>query len=156
MSAVMKQYPSDLRPLREEDLDEIMVIEAQSYEFPWTRGIFMDCLRVGYPGWVYEAQGRIQGYTVLSVAAGESHILNLCVHPLYRGLGIGAILLQGALETARRLGAVQILLEVRPSNISALRLYHHYGFNEIGVRKNYYPAKRGREDAHILARAIID
>lgn len=154
MSAVIKHYPVNLRPMILKDLPEIMQIENQAYEFPWTEGIFRDCMRVGYPSWVYEMDNEIVGYTVISIAAGESHILNLCVRPGSQGQGIGKLLLDGVLETAKRFEVTQILLEVRLSNTAAQKLYHAYGFNELGIRSQYYPAKRGREDALILALSL--
>ena len=154
MSAVVDQYPPDLRPMILRDLPEILAIEKSAYEFPWSIGIFSDCLRVGYPCWVYEVDGEILGYTVVSVAADECHILNLCVRPDHHRRGIGKLLLAGVDDTARRLSARQIFLEVRPSNQAALNLYHAFGYNQIGIRRKYYPAKKGREDAIILARQL--
>lgn len=154
MSAVIKNYPPHLRPMLARDLQEIMQIENRAYEFPWTEGIFSDCLRVAYPSWVYEVDGEIIGYTVISVAAGESHILNLCVRPESQGQGIGKLLLDGVMETAKRFDVKQVLLEVRPSNTTAIHLYHQYGFNEVGIRQKYYPAKHGRENALILALSL--
>jgi len=154
MSAVIKHFPDHLRPMLLKDLPEIMQIERRAYEYPWTEGIFKDCLRVSYPSWVYEVGGEIIGYTVLAIAEGESHILNLCVRPESQGQGVGRLLLDGVMETAKRLDVTQVLLEVRPSNTRALSLYHAYGFNELGRRHNYYPAKKGREDALILAKSL--
>ena len=154
MSAVIKNYPAHLRPMLVRDLPEIMQIEKRAYQYPWSEGIFKDCLRVSYPCWVYEVDGEIIGYTVISIADGESHILNLCVRPESQGQGVGKLLLDGVMETAKRLGVTQVLLEVRPSNTAALNLYHAYGFNQLGRRHNYYPAHKGREDALILAKNL--
>jgi len=154
MSAVMNQFPAQLRPMLLRDLPAVIEIEKRAYEYPWSEGIFRDCLRVSYPSWVYEEDGKIVAYTVISIAAGESHILNLCVRPESQGKGIGRLLLNGVVDTATRLGATQILLEVRPSNKTALGLYQSFGFNELGRRNNYYPARRGREDALILAMSL--
>ena len=154
MSAVVEQYPPQLRPMILQDLPAVLAIENNAYEFPWSIGIFSDCLRVGYPCWIYEVDGEIQGYTVISIAADEGHILNLCVTPESQGQGIGKILLEGVMDTARRFDIKQIFLEVRPSNKVALSLYHSFGFNEVGTRRKYYPAKKGREDAIILAKSL--
>jgi len=136
------------------DLDTVMDIESQAYDFPWTQGIFRDCLRVGYCCWCYENDGLIQGYGVMSVAAGESHILNITVRPESQRQGIGGKLMKHFLQLARRHNADIAMLEVRPSNTSALRLYEKLGFNEISVRRNYYPSDNGREDALLLALSL--
>ena len=133
------------------DLDAVIAIEQRAYAFPWTRGIFSDCLRVGYCCWCYENDSRLYGYGVMSVAAGEAHILNLTVSPDSQRQGIGGRLMQHFLQLARRHDADTVMLEVRPSNVAAIRLYEKFGFNEIGVRRDYYPAEQGREDALLLA-----
>jgi len=143
-----------MRPLAVSDLDAVMDIERCAYEYPWSPGIFRDCLRVGYCCWCYEIDGAIPGYGVMSVAAGESHILNLTVHPDLRRLGIGSKLMKHFLQLASRHQADTVLLEVRPSNTAAVRLYEKLGFNEIARRQNYYPAKTGREDALLLALSL--
>jgi ribosomal-protein-alanine N-acetyltransferase len=157
MSAVVKQgHGSKLRPLAVSDLEAVMDIELRAYTFPWTEGIFRDCIRVGYCCWCYEVNGVIHGYGVMSVAAGESHILNLSVNPDYQRQGIGTKLLKHFLQLACRHNADTIMLEVRPSNMAALKLYQKLGFNEIGVRRNYYPAEGGqREDALLLALSLV-
>ena len=136
------------------DLDAVIEIESSAYDFPWTQGIFRDCLRVGYCCWCYEIDGLIQGYGVMSVAAGESHILNISVRPESQRQGIGSKLMKHFLQLARRHDADTVMLEVRPSNKLAIKLYEKLGFNEIGVRRNYYPAHRGREDALLLALSL--
>jgi len=136
------------------DLDAVMEIESRAYDFPWTQGIFRDCLRVGYCCWCYEIDGLIQGYGVMSVAAGESHILNISVRPESQRQGIGSKLMKRFMQLARRHDADTVMLEVRPSNKLAIKLYEKLGFNEIGVRRNYYPAHQGREDALLLALSL--
>ena len=106
----------DLRPMRESDLDAVMAVELQAYPFPWTHGIFRDCLLAGYPMWVQERGGRLVGYGVLSVAAGEAHVLNLCTAPGHEGQGLGRRMLLALLRVARGQGAQRVFLEVRPSN----------------------------------------
>ena len=144
-----------LRPMREQDLDEVIAIEHSAYPFPWTPGIFRDCLRVGYPAWVLHEHGAIIGYAVLSVAAGEAHLLNICVDPRRQGQGLGRWLLRSLLEIARRDGAERMFLEVRPSNPHAVALYEDEGFNEIGRRPRYYPTHGGREDAIVMALELL-
>lgn len=142
--------------MREGDLDAVLAIERRAYAFPWTGGIFRDCLRAGYPAWVLEQDGAIIGYGVLSVAADEAHVLNLCTAPEHQGKGHGRRLLRALTRHARGRGARRLFLEVRPSNPQALALYHDEGFNEIGRRPRYYPARGGREDAIVMAKELLD
>ena len=144
-----------LRPMREADLDAVMAIERRAYPFPWTVGIFRDCLGADYPAWVLEDAGVLIGYGVLSIAAGEAHVLNLCIEPAVQGAGHGRRLLRSLVRLARGHGAQRVFLEVRPSNPTAIALYHDEGFNEIGRRPRYYPAKQGREDAIVMARELF-
>ena len=155
MSTVSTPVSTSLRPLREADLDAVMEIELRAYPFPWTRGIFRDCLQAGYPGWVMLQDGRILGYGVLSVAAAEAHLLNVCIDPQQQSRGHGRVLLRALVKQACDRGATRIFLEVRPSNTSALALYHSEGFNEIGRRPRYYPAHNGREDALVMAMELF-
>jgi ribosomal-protein-alanine N-acetyltransferase len=154
MSAILKQPALHFRPMRETDLEEIMAIERRSYRYPWTRLIFNDCLRAGYCCWVCERQGVVEGYGVISIATGESHLLNLCVRPESQQQGIGRKLLLHLISLARRHNAEMMFLEVRPTNRAARALYESMGFNELGSRREYYPADHGREDALILARVL--
>jgi len=157
MNALLKPIePPRLRPMQEDDLDTVLSIERQAYPFPWTPGIFRDCLRAGYNCWVMDGRDGMVGYGVMSVAVGEAHILNLCVHPEVQGQGLGRRMLGHLLHLARRHGADISLLEVRPSNTGALRLYDKMGYNEVGRRPSYYPAHGGREDAIIMARNLIE
>jgi [ribosomal protein S18]-alanine N-acetyltransferase len=148
--------PAELgfRSARESDVPEILRIERQSYTFPWTEGIFRDCLRVNYTCRVAEIGVTVAGYGIMSVAAGEAHLLNLCVGEDYRCRGIGRRLLAHLLEVAANVGAREAFLEARPSNTAAIRLYQSLGFVQIGVRRGYYQAVDGREDAIVLKRHI--
>jgi len=143
--------PTHLRPMREEDLDAVLEIELRAYPFPWTRGIFHDCLRADYPAQVLQREGVIIGYGMLSIAADEAHVLNVCAAPEEQGQGHGRRLLRALLQLARGRRVQHVFLEVRPSNVVAITLYHAEGFNEIGRRPRYYPAKHGREDALVMA-----
>lgn len=155
MSAMPQALAADLRPMRESDLDAVMAVELQAYPFPWTHGIFRDCLLAGYPMWVQERGGRLVGYGVLSVAAGEAHVLNLCTAPGHEGQGLARRMLLALLRVARGQGAQRVFLEVRPSNPRAIALYERNGFNEIGRRPRYYPAHGGREDAIVMAMELL-
>ena len=152
MSAVIKEAQCHIRPMSEDDIEQILNIEQRAYQFPWSEAIFRDCVRVGYCSWVLEYDDILVAYGVMSVAVGESHILNLCVDPDYQSIGLGRMLLIHLLETAQEHNANMTFLEVRPSNFAAIKLYLDNGFDEIGTRRNYYPAKMGREDALILAK----
>lgn len=143
-----------VRVMVDADVAGIMRIETRAYAFPWTAGIFRDCLGAGYSCYVLEKNSEIIAYAVMSVGAKEAHILNICVNPDRRGEGYGYILMDKLVTLARQLHADMMFLEVRPSNEAARRLYDKLGFNEIGTRRNYYPAAQGREDALILAKQL--
>jgi ribosomal-protein-alanine N-acetyltransferase len=151
MSAAMELCVPRIRPMRAEDLPEVAAIERASYDYPWTEGIFRDCLRVGYTCRVLADGDTPVGYAVLSAAAGEAHLLNLCVRADRRRAGYGRLLLDHVLEAARAEGAKLLFLEVRPSNGDARRLYARAGFREIARRPRYYQSASGREDALVLA-----
>jgi ribosomal-protein-alanine N-acetyltransferase len=139
-----------LRAMVEADVASVHANEVSAYEFPWSEGIFRDCLRVGYVCRVLELEHRIVAHGILSIGAGESHLLNVCVLDDYRGLGLGRMLLRHLLERARAGGAQYNYLEVRPSNVRAIRLYQTLGYEQVGVRHGYYQAAVGREDAVVL------
>lgn len=155
MSALAAPGPCALRPMREADVAAVHLVEQRAYAFPWTAGIFRDCLQADYASWVLEQDERIVGYFLMSVAAGEAHVLNICVAPELQGRGHGRRLLRSVLVLARGRGAQRVFLEVRPSNRTAIHLYHSEGFNEIGRRPRYYPAKDGREDALVMAIELL-
>lgn len=143
------------REMARADLPAVMRIERTAYDFPWTEGVFRDCLRVGYGCWVaLNETDSVAGYTLMSTAVDEAHVLNLCVGADYRRRGLGRFLLNHLISEARRDGMVRLLLEVRPSNEPAVALYHAHGFMQVGLRKRYYPAREGREDALLLARHL--
>ena len=152
MNAVAREL-SDVgfRPMREADLDEVLSIEREAYEFPWSREIFRDCLRVGYRCRVLELDGAVNAYGMLQIAAGRSRLLNLCVRRRLHRRGLGRRLLTLLIELARSHRTDSVVLEVRPSNAAARGLYESMGFAEVGVSRGYYPARTGREDAMILA-----
>ena len=140
-----------LRRLTEADLDAIMVIEAAAYPFPWSRGIFSECLRVGYGCVGVQAGSELAGYAIFNTGAGESHLLNLCVHPQWQRRGLGRLLLEHAISTTRAVGCETMILEVRPSNPGAAEMYRARGFQLIGRRPAYYRASEGREDALVMS-----
>ena len=154
MNTISEESLLQMRPMQQSDIGEVVEVERSSYAFPWTPGIFQNCLRVGYCSWVYQSGRQIIGYAVMSVVADEAHILNICIHPEYQGQGLAKRLLRWMLSLARLHRADTLFLEVRVSNKVAQKLYEGFGFNEIGIRRDYYPAKGGREDAVLLARSL--
>lgn len=133
-----------------------MAIECRAYRFPWSEEIFRDCLRAGYKGWtMLDASDTLLGYALMSMAVGEGHVLNLCIDPDHQGQGLGRALMGYLLEQASTERLTVVLLEVRKSNNAALRLYQSLGFARIGIRRGYYPAEGGREDAQVLAYDIL-
>ncbi|CAN5180468.1 ribosomal protein S18-alanine N-acetyltransferase [soil metagenome] len=141
--------------MRQADIDPVSAIELRAYPFPWTPGIFRDCLRAGHECWVLDSRAGIIGYGVLSTAASEAHVLNVCIAPEHQGHGHGRRMLRRLVDIARWHMADRVFLEVRPSNPGAIALYDSEGFNEIGRRPNYYPAKKGREDAIVMAMELL-
>ena len=137
--------------MRQLDLSEVMAIEEQSYDFPWTKGIFSDCLENQYTAMLYEQNDRILAYSVSQFIVDECHLLNLCVRREARGHGLGAKMVRYLINQARQKDMGSIFLEVRVSNMPAIHLYDKLGFNEIGLRRDYYPDNNGREDALVLA-----
>lgn len=156
MNAVPKRATIIFRPMSEMDLQHVMVIEESIYEFPWSEGIFQDCLRVGYCCWILEQDDRISGYGIMSVLAEEAHILNLCIKSELQNNGLGKEMLDYLINLAKVYHANVMFLEVRTSNKQAIKIYEKLGFDEVGSRKDYYPAKIGREDALILAKQLAD
>jgi len=143
-----------IRAMRGNDIADVVGIERASYQFPWSEGIFRDCLRVGYVCRVVTVARQVMAYGVMSFGAGEAHILNLCVSETYRCRGVGRRLLASLIERAAAGGMADAFLEVRPSNTSAIRLYLALGFEQVGMRRGYYQATHGREDAAVLRRAL--
>lgn len=154
MSAVIKDSAEIYRQMEFDDLDAVMEIESHAYTYPWSKAIFRDCISASYHCCVMEVDGKLVGYAVFIVAVGECHILNICIHPTLHGQGLGRKLLSAVLTLAKDAQAKCIFLEVRPSNRHAISLYESEGFNEVGIRKKYYPAKHGREDAVIFAKEV--
>lgn len=154
MISRIQEVPTKVRNMLHEDLALVSDIERRSYEFPWSHGVFRDCLLAGYACIVLEHGNDVVGYAVLSVAASEAHILNLCVDPGFRRLGYGTRLLNELVERARDSEVNVIFLEVRPSNSSALSLYRKKGFRKIAKRPAYYQSSSGREDADVLSLAL--
>ncbi|HLS79889.1 MAG TPA: ribosomal protein S18-alanine N-acetyltransferase [Steroidobacter sp.] len=138
-----------LRPMSLADVPAVGMVERSSYPFPWSEGVFRDCIRVGYLCRVVETAGEVAGYAIMSYGAGEAHVLNICIREDLRGMGVGRRLMEFLLARAREAQMQDVFLEVRPSNPNAIRLYESLGFVRVGVRKGYYQAVGGREDAWV-------
>jgi [ribosomal protein S18]-alanine N-acetyltransferase len=155
MSAELEPPPNSLPPglrvraMTYTDLSKIMTIEQASYPFPWSEGVFRDCIRVGYFCRVLESRGELIGYALMSMGAGEAHVLNVCVSMDYREQGVGRYLVNMLIDYARDALVTDLFLEVRPSNPTAIHLYESIGFRRVGLRKGYYQASPGREDAWV-------
>lgn len=148
-SEALGLYPV-IRMLTPDDLERIMEIEEAAYAFPWSRGIFTDCLRVGYDCHGLQLDGSLVGYVIQTHFAGEAHILNLCVEPAWQRRRLGSMLLEQAIRLARDAKCSSVFLEVRPSNRAGLRLYRKRGFYIVGERPDYYRAGTGREAALVM------
>jgi ribosomal-protein-alanine N-acetyltransferase len=136
------------------DLDRVLENETRSYAFPWTRGVFSDCLKSRHECWVAVHERDIVGHGVLSIGANEAHLLNVCVRRDQQGQGLGRQIVVHMIDRAQQRRATVVYLEVRPSNRVAAALYASLGFREIGLRKDYYPAQIGNEDARVLALSL--
>lgn len=152
--SVAKEDLWRLRRMRMTDLSTVLKIESQVYNYPWSEGIFKDCFKAQYSCWVCEDIDDVLGYCIISLAAGEAHIMNICVDPALQKQGVGRKMVEHMIDVAENKNASSIFLEVRPSNKNAISLYESLGFNEIGIRKAYYPGENGREDALMLAKEL--
>lgn len=150
-----------LRLMTMDDVDAVHALERSVFPHPWTRGNFVDSLRSGYDAWVLrdaeaaDPHDALAGYFLLMYALDEAHLLDVAVAAARQGAGLGRHLLDRIAERARGQGMQSILLEVRPSNERALRVYQRYGYAEIGRRKNYYPAHEGRREEAIVMRYVL-
>ena len=154
MSAVLKAGAPSLVPMTREALGDVLAIENDIYEFPWTHGNFRDSLESGYSCWLYRQAGSLVGYAVVMLALDEAHLLNLSIAREAQRRGHGRHLLEALADVARGHGAVSMFLEVRPTNLAGRELYARTGFRQVGMRRGYYPARGGREDALVLSRAL--
>ena len=144
-----------IRSLWVEDLDDVLKIELMTYPYPWTRGIFKGCLRAGYACFGLQLGNELVGYSVSNWGVGESHLLNLCIHPRLQKQGYGKMLLEHSINHAVSLDCHVMFLEVRPSNTDAGNLYRRRGFEEVGLRPAYYQTEGGREDALLMRLDLV-
>lgn len=144
------------RPMRSTDVVYVAALEAQIHAAPWTVGNFRDALAAGYAAQVAERDGRIVVFGVMMLAPGEAQVLNVSVVPDARREGLGRELVLRFIDDAARMGAAQIFLEVRVSNVAAIALYERTGFARIARRAGYYPAgpDGSREDALVMRKEL--
>ena len=150
----MSDQQLNYRRMTLDDVDYVLTVENEVYPYPWTKQILQDCIRVGYDCWLALESDSVVAHAVVSVAAGESHLLNLSVSKKHQGKGVGKAFINFLVNIVRSKQATVMLLEVRPSNLQAINCYDAVGFNEIGCRKDYYPTDKGKEDALLLAKEI--
>lgn len=143
------------RRMTEADLDAVLKIEYAAFSHPWTRGIFLDGLK-SYEIWLMFEGNQQVGHGVVNVIIDEAHLLNITIKPESQGRGLGLLLLDKLMKRAYELNGRECFLELRASNQSAYRLYERYGFNEVGRRRDYYPAVGGREDALVMACTLVE
>lgn len=140
--------------MRLTDLDEVIELENSVYSHPWTRGNFADALAAGNSAWVVRENGVLLGYCLLMMAPDDAHLLNISVATQEQGKGIGRGLLEWVDAQAQAHGLPSVLLEVRVSNARAIKIYEQAGYRSIGVRRGYYPAVSGREDAIVMRKHL--
>lgn len=153
MNAVLRLV-HNIRRMKEADIPAVLLVEKGSYEFPWSAGNFHDSIHSGYSAWVYEVGGEVIGHLVMMTVLDEAHLLNVTISPAWRRQGLGREFMEHAMDSARKLQAKTLYLEVRPSNPPAIKLYETLGFETFALRKGYYPAQQGREDALVM-RALL-
>ena len=148
------QLPVEMFPMNAHDVNAVAALDARVQAFPWSSGNFNDSLAVGHSCWVCRVGGDLVGFSVVMAVLEEAHLLNIGVYPAYQGKGFGGRLLLQAMDVAVLNGAAGMFLEVRISNTRAATMYRHFGFRQIGTRKDYYPAQTGREDALVFKREL--
>lgn len=143
-----------VRKMKLSDIDSVVDIEENSFAIPWTKGAFATELKRNMLAkyYVVEVDGRVVGYGGMWLIMDEAHIINIAVHPKYRGKGIGKKLVEGLIEEVLKLNIYRITLEVRRSNITAQALYKKFGFIPCGIRPEYY--QDDKEDAIIMWKVV--
>lgn len=143
-----------LREMTEADLGAVLRIEREVHAHPWTLGNFSDALRSGYQCKVFESAGVVMGYAVMMLAVDEAELLDIAIDKAHQRKGIGRKLLEAMSSLARHANMRRMVLEVRASNQPAIALYRASGFEQIGLRRDYYPAANGREDAILMGKGL--
>ena len=151
MSAVLRSAEAQFESMADVRLDEVVHLERQVYQHPWTHGNFADSLRSGYQAQVLVADDQLLGYFVAMKGVDEVHLLNITVAPEHQGQGWGRLMLDALALWSRGQQAQWLWLEVRASNARAQHIYEQHGYRRVGERKSYYPAGGGREDAVVMS-----
>jgi ribosomal-protein-alanine N-acetyltransferase len=154
MNTQLNQPNISFREMHASDLDAVMQIEIVNFPFPWTAGNFKDSINSGHICLLLEIDEAVIGYAILMMVLDEAHLLNISVSSSWKGKGWGSHLLNHMMQIGREKGGLNMFLEVRPSNVSAITLYESIGFNEMGMRPGYYPAHNGRENAVLMGVAL--
>lgn len=150
----MSVAPIQITPMSADDLATVVALEDRVQDFPWSIGNFRDALTAGYDSRVVREDGKLVAFVVTMPVVDEVHLLVIGVAPERQRAGLGTRLLEMLCVEARAAGRLRMLLEVRPSNATALAFYRRAGFTEIGRRRGYYPAPEGREDAIVMAKQL--
>ncbi len=148
--SVRKSDLYNISPMSIDDLMNVHNLEVESYDFPWTKEILRDCILYKYDAFTIYFNDLLVGYIISKISVPETHILNLTINSKFRKKGLGKSLIQLIINDSRIRGAEDIILEVRVNNINAISLYEKLDFKKVGIRKNYYESKEGREDAYVL------
>lgn len=138
-----------IRALEEKDIAIVVAIAKASMPHPWEEKIFRDCLKENYRNWVIENKSEIIGFIVILVEE-DAQLMNIAIHPAYQHQGFASQLLRHAIQYLQSHSIKRLLLEVRKSNQSAIHFYQKWGGKQIGIRKDYYPKEKTREDACIF------
>jgi ribosomal-protein-alanine N-acetyltransferase len=154
MNAQLNQPNVSFREMQIDDLDDVIQIESVNFPFPWTAGNFKDSINLGHICLLLEIDEAVIGYAILMMVLDEAHLLNISVSSAWKGKGWGRYLLNHMMQIGREKGGLNMFLEVRSSNVSAITLYESIGFNEMGMRPGYYPAHNGRENAVLMGVAL--
>ena len=144
----------NIRKMKDTDIAAVSRIEKLTHIQPWSENVLTDVFHSDYLCLVAEEndyQKELKGYIILSQVLDEAHLLNLCVSLKYQGFGLGRELTARGIKEVVKRGARKMFLEVRRSNMRAIRLYESFGFSEIGIRTNYYQGSSLSEDAVVMA-----
>ena len=142
-----------IRPASSDDITAILEIENKTNQIPWTEAQFISSMEVGHYSVVLQEENNILGFAIYSPIVPESHLLNIAIHPVYQGKGLGDKLLQQIIFQNKTMGVKVISLEVRVSNLPAINLYEKNGFFKDAIRPNYYKGPL-KEDALLMSLKI--
>lgn len=153
-SALQSKTRLSFRDMTSQDLADVVSIESAVHAYPWKRGHFADALKAGNATLVMELGREMVGYAIVMTVLDEAHLLNISIAKSHQRQGLGRKLLEQVVALAQSKQCKDLYLEVRESNQPAIALYESVGFNEMSIRRNYYPAKHGREHAILMGLAI--